>query len=135
MEGAVWGDEDVAAQVDGDGVGGFGFWVFGIFGVCRCCGGRGGGGGGGGGRRRGLLADEVAADHDVVLDDGFAGEHDVWRAVEEGAAGNAVAAVLRRGVSAGQLERVEGGTWFMNGRRGSIQSRCIRRERRFWAAW
>jgi hypothetical protein len=40
------------------------------------------------------LAHEVAADNDVVLDDGLAGEDDVRRAVEEGAAGDFVASVL-----------------------------------------
>ena len=41
-----------------------------------------------------MLAHEVAADDDVVLDDGLAGEDDVRRAVEEGAAGDFVAGVL-----------------------------------------
>jgi len=40
------------------------------------------------------LAHEVAADNDVVLDDGLAGEDDVRRAVEEGATGDFVASVL-----------------------------------------
>ena len=88
VQGAVRGDEDVTAEVDGDGVGGLGLWVFRF---CR-----------GGGRDRGrlgllLLAHEVAADDDVVLDDGFAGQDDVWRAVEDGATGDLVAGVLDRG--------------------------------------
>lgn len=49
-------NEDVAAEVDGDGL--CGFWLFGSVG-----GGRG---------RRGRGTDEVAADHDVVLDYRFA---------------------------------------------------------------
>ena len=44
-----------------------------------------------------MLAHEVAADDDVVLDDGLAGEDDVGGAVEEGAAGDFVASVLQRG--------------------------------------
>src|SRR5438309_2276831 len=62
MQCAVRGDEDVTAEVDGDGAGSL------FFGVC-----------GRGGRRRGrgLLADEVAADDDIVLDDGLAGENNV----------------------------------------------------------
>ena len=44
-----------------------------------------------------MLAHEVAADDDVVLDDGLAGEDDVGGAVEEGATGDFVASVLQRG--------------------------------------
>ncbi len=51
----MWRDKDVAAKVDGDGLCGLGFFV------CRGRGRRGGG------------TDEVTADHDVVLDYGFAG--------------------------------------------------------------
>lgn len=91
VERAVRGDEDVAAEVDGDCFGGFVF-VFGL----RRGGGGGGSSGRGGGAWGGLLAHEVAADDDVVLDDGLAGEDDVRRAVEEGAAGDFVAGVLRR---------------------------------------
>jgi hypothetical protein len=80
MQRAVLGDEDVAAEVDGDGVGSLFFWV-----------------GGWGGRGRGLLTHEVAADDNVVLDDGLAGEDDVGGAVEEGAAGDFVASVLQGG--------------------------------------
>lgn len=89
VERAVRGDEDVAAEVDGDCFGGFVF----VFGLRR---GVGGSSGREGGAWGGLLAHEVAADDDVVLDDGLAGEDDVRRAVEEGAAGDFVAGVLRR---------------------------------------
>ena len=41
-----------------------------------------------------MLAHEVAADDDVVLDDRLAGKDDVGGAVEEGAAGDFVASVL-----------------------------------------
>jgi hypothetical protein len=45
-----------------------------------------------------LLAHEVAADNDVVLDDGLACEDDVGGAVEKSAAGDFVARILQRGV-------------------------------------
>jgi hypothetical protein len=41
-----------------------------------------------------LLAHEVAADDNIVLDDGLAGENDVGGAMEEGTAGDFVASVL-----------------------------------------
>lgn len=44
-----------------------------------------------------MLTHEVAADDDVVLDDGLAGEDDVGGAVEEGSAGDFVASVLQGG--------------------------------------
>ena len=44
-----------------------------------------------------MLAHEVAADNDVVLDDGLASEDDVGGAVKEGAAGDFVASVLQGG--------------------------------------
>lgn len=44
-----------------------------------------------------MLAHEVAADDDIVLDDGLASENDVRGAMEEGAAGDFVAGVLQRG--------------------------------------
>ena len=44
-----------------------------------------------------MLTHEVAADDDVVLDDGLAGKDDVGGAVEEGAAGDFVASVLQGG--------------------------------------
>ena len=90
VESAVRGDEDVAAEVDGDCFGRF-VLVSGLSG-----GGGGGSSGRGGGAWGGLLAHEVAADDNVVLDDGLAGKDDVRRAVEEGAAGDFVAGVLRR---------------------------------------
>jgi hypothetical protein len=81
VQGAAWGDEDVAAQVDGDGLVGF----------VAC------GGGGGSLLLRMRLADEVAADDDVVLDYGFAGEDYVLGCVQLGAAGDFVAVVLGMG--------------------------------------
>lgn len=67
-----------AVPADGDGcVGGGGAAAAG----CR---------GGGGGRG----SDEVAADHDVGLDDGLAAEDNVLRADEDGFAGDLVASVL-----------------------------------------
>ena len=107
-EGRVGGDVHVAAEVDGDGFGGGGGGFGG--GICGGCGGRGGSTCGGG-----CGFDEVAADHDVVLDDGFAGEDDVGRAVQEGAAGDLVACVLRSeerlGRSIGQGKWGDGGRY------------------------
>ena len=42
-----------------------------------------------------MLAHEVTADDDIVLDDGLASENDVRGAMEEGAAGDFVAGVLQ----------------------------------------
>jgi hypothetical protein len=79
-----------------------------------------------------LLAHEVAADDNIVLDDGLAGENDVRGAMEEGAAGDFVAGVLQRGGVTVRMVigkgMVESHGW------ESVQSRCIRRERRFSAA-
>lgn len=72
-EDATGGEEGVAADGDGHGVG--------------FVGASGSGGGGQG-------ADEVAAEDDVRLDDGAAAEDDVRGAVDEGAAGDFVAGVL-----------------------------------------
>ena len=60
-----------------------------------------------------MLAHEVAADDNIVLDDGLAGENDVRGAVEEGAAGDFVASVLQRGgvmvrMMMGKKGRMEG---------------------------
>jgi hypothetical protein len=93
MQRAVRGDEDIATKVDGDGVGSL------FFGV---------GGGGRRGRGRGLLAHEVAADDDVMLNDGLASEDDVGGAVEEGTAGDFVASVLQ-GRGNGQYGYRKGG--------------------------
>jgi hypothetical protein len=119
MERAVRGDEDVAAEMDGDCVGGFVF----VFGVGRRRGRAGGG----------LLADEIAADDNVMLNDGLAGEDDVRRAVEEGAARDFITRVLWAGVvSVRAAERRGSGR--DGGQRRALQSRCIRHERRSWAA-
>lgn len=71
------GAREEAVSADGDGGG-----------VCRR-----GVAARGRGRRRGG-ADEVAADHDLGLDDGLAAEHDVLGADEDGLAGDLVAGVL-----------------------------------------
>jgi hypothetical protein len=79
-----------------------------------------------------LLAHKVAADDNIVLDDGLAGENDVRGAMEEGAAGDFVAGVLQRGGVTVRMVigkgMVESHGW------ENVQSRCIRRERRFSAA-
>src|SRR2546429_455481 len=80
MKRAVRRDEDVAAQMDGDGVGGFVL----VFGVGRRR----------GGARGGLLADEIAADGHVGLNGRLGGEDDVRRGVGGGAAGDFVAGIL-----------------------------------------
>lgn len=57
--------------------------------VCRSSGGR--------AARRDDGAGEVAADHDLLLDDGLAAEHDVLRTDQGGLASDLVARVLERG--------------------------------------
>lgn len=79
--------------------------------------GDGGGARGRGGRGRGGGADEIAADHDFGLDDGFAAQHDVLGADEDGFAGDFVACVL-------EVVRWGGrGNWV---RRGDVRFRCSR---------
>lgn len=79
--------------------------------------------------------DKVAVDHDVGLDDAFAGEDDVFGPEDGGAAGDFVAGFLEgRRASVSRFCVVVGGLDMDGLERADVRSQCILRARRVWEA-